>query len=220
MKTVLFIGSHPDDIEFGCAGVIQHYQARKYKVVFAVLSNGEEGTHNSTKMNIKSIRKNEALKAAKVLGINNLHFLNFPDGITYVSKEMKSQLITLIRDIKPDIVYTHSTQDHFPDHQIYSKLSIESINAAAGPWYPEAIGKPHKVDQIYGFEVWNPCNHFQVAIDITSYIKKKVESLNQHRSQMESIDYQDAAKSLARYRGVMTGAGKYVEVFEVIKGQL
>jgi LmbE family N-acetylglucosaminyl deacetylase len=54
---VLAIGSHPDDIEFGCGGTLHKLAARGHKVYLMVLTSGNAGGNFS-------IRKKEQMKAA------------------------------------------------------------------------------------------------------------------------------------------------------------
>jgi N-acetylglucosamine malate deacetylase 1 len=44
---LLAFGAHPDDIEFGCGGVIASETDRGRKVHFVVCSRGEAGTHGT-----------------------------------------------------------------------------------------------------------------------------------------------------------------------------
>src|SRR5271163_116562 len=60
---LLAFGAHPDDIEFGCGGVIACETQAGRKVHFVVCSRGEAGTHGTPKQ-----RTAEAKKAAALLG--------------------------------------------------------------------------------------------------------------------------------------------------------
>lgn len=114
----------------------------------------------------------------------------------------------LLRKLRPKIVFTHSSSDLFPDHKIVRQLTEVAVTAAGGPWYPEAEGNPHRVSKVYGYEVWNPIQQFQCAVDITSTLDQKLGALRCHKSQMEAIDYASAVQGLAQYRGAMSSQGK------------
>ena len=216
MKRVLSIGAHPDDIEIGCCGTEILLKQKGYEIIHVIITSGEEGSISKSKQELKSIREKEAKNAANVIGVNQVIFLGFPDGLTALTKEMKIQLIHLIRTLQPEIVFTHAKSDLFPDHQIVHQLSLSAMTAAKGPWYPDAKGVPYAVSQIYGYEVWNPITHHQAAVGIESTIAKKIEALNCYISQIHSVDYVSAVKGLAAYRGAMTMKGKFAEVFEVL----
>src|SRR5882757_11421572 len=63
LAPLLAFGAHPDDIEFGCGGVIANETRAGRKVHFVICSRGEAGTHGTPKQ-----RTAEAKKAAALLG--------------------------------------------------------------------------------------------------------------------------------------------------------
>jgi LmbE family N-acetylglucosaminyl deacetylase len=65
--------------------------------------------------------------------------------------------------------------------------------------------------------VWTPLSEFNYIEDISEFIDKKIAALRKHESQIKSLRYDEAAEGLARYRGAMTGKGKYCEVFQIVK---
>lgn len=216
-KSVLAIGAHPDDIEIGCGGTIAALAARGYEVVHLVISSGEEGGLLSEKRVLALQRESEASASARALGASEVVFFREPDGWTGFSKETKVRLISLLRKLRPGIVFTHAESDHFPDHLITHQLTRSAILAAAGPWYPGAEGVPHQVSSVYGYEVWNPISKYQVAVDISATFERKLEALKLHRSQTETVNYAAAVEGLAKYRGAMAMSGRLAEVFEVLK---
>jgi N-acetylglucosamine malate deacetylase 1 len=94
---------------------------------------------------------------------------------------------------------------------------MSAVAGAAGPWYQESIGKPHLASTILGYEVWHPLNTFQLSVDITTTVERKLAALRCHQSQIESTHYDEAALGLARYRGVMSFSSTHAEVFEVLR---
>lgn len=217
MKTVMSIGAHPDDIEIGCAGTEILLKEKGYRLVHVVATNGEEGSLSVPADELSKKRRQEAEKSGDVIGIDAIEFLNLPDGLTSFTKEAKIDLIKHIRKYAPEIVFTHSSSDHFPDHAVIHKLTTDALAAAKGPWYPGAEGEPHRVDKVYGYEVWHPINRHQLAVDISASMDKKMSALKQHYSQVDGVDYLAAINGLAKYRGAMTMLGQYAEVFEVIQ---
>ena len=216
MKTVLAIGAHPDDIEIGCGGTELILKDRDYRLIHVIVTSGEEGSLSSNFNELASTREAEAIASAEILKADEVVFLRFPDGLTAYSKEMKIEVIKQIRKFKPEIVFTHSSSDHFSDHSVVHALSMSAITAAAGPWYPASL-KPHSVSKIYGYEVWHPLNRHQLVVDVTSVMNKKLEALACHKTQTKDVAYLEGVQGLARFRGAMTMVGKFAEVFEVLK---
>ena len=211
---VLAIGTHPDDIEFGCGGSLLKHKKNGDEIHFVVATCGEMGSLILKPDELALIRKKEACSAAKKIGAS-INFLKLKDGLSEYSEESKISLITLIRKLTPDICYIHARQDSFPDHKVVHDLSMASLIAAQGPWYQKAGGLPHQVKIILGYEVWHPLNHWQRVINIEETLEDKMICLREHKSQLSHLFYDKAASGLAYYRGSMAGV-LAAEVFEVI----
>ncbi|MHC9543506.1 MAG: PIG-L deacetylase family protein [Vulcanimicrobiota bacterium] len=217
-KTVLSFGAHPDDIEIGCGGTEALLLQKGFDIVHVYATSGECGSRKSTKEKLAAEREKEASEAAKILGVWDVEFLHYPDGLTAHTREMKMEIITLIRRVKPQIIFIHHREESFPDHRVISDLIMSSVTGAAGPWFQETEGEPWMPELILGYEVWAPLGEYQMAVDISDTIEQKMQALSCYRSQNEETAYQEAMRGLARYRGVMSFAGTYAEVFQVIKG--
>lgn len=216
-KRVLSFGAHPDDIEIGCAGTEYQLIQQGYEVTHVYVTSGEAGSQEIPKNKLAKIREEEAQQSAKILGVKSVRFLKFPDGLTHFTEDMRIQVINIIREIQPDIIFVHGNSDLFPDHKIVNQLVLSAAKASAGPWFQNSVGKPWAVAKIYGYEVWHPMSEYQVAINITPSIDTKIKALSAFKSQIGPTRYDEAFKGLARYRGVMSWAGEYAEVFEVLK---
>lgn len=216
-RKVLSFGAHPDDIEIGCGGTEAKLIAQGYEVTHAYLTSGEAGSDTVPKGEMAETREGEGREAASVLGVKNVEFFRYPDGLTQFSREMKIEIINLIRRIQPEIVFVHASTDTFPDHQTIRDLVLSAITGAAGPWYQEAAGDPWSPKTVLGYEVWHPIPNYQIAVDISGTIEQKMRALSHYRSQIGTIKYDEAFLGLARYRGVMSMAGKYAEVFDIMK---
>ncbi len=220
MKRVLCFGSHPDDIEIGCGGTLAKLVLQGFEATFVVLTSGEAGSDSIAPGELRTIREAEAVRAAGRLGVSDVRFFRFADGLMHLERSMRLQTIEVIRAVRPQIVFTHASSDEFPDHALFSRLTFDAVAAARGPWFSEVAGSPHAVPSVYGYEVWNPLPRFQTVSDITGTLQLKLSALSEHRSQLKSIHYDRAIRGLNQYRGEMTGVGEYAEVFEVLQSAL
>jgi N-acetylglucosamine malate deacetylase 1 len=219
-KTVLSFGAHPDDIEFGCGGTERLLIEQGWEVTHAYLTSGGAGSDKICHDSLSILREEEARVAAEILGVRGVEFFRCLDGLDCIPREVSIRLISLIRRIKPQIIFVHATSDQFSDHKIVSHAVYHAIKVAGGPWFMEAgEQKPWKVPRVYGYEVWDPLPRFTFAVDISSSLAIKEKALIAHKSQVEVIDYARACRGLANYRGVMSGRGFAAEVFEVIKDE-
>ena len=114
---ILAFGAHPDDVELGAAATIAKEISLGKKVGIVDLTQGELGTRGS-----KELRKVEASKAAKVLGVSLRENLKFADGFFVNDKEHQIEVVKLIRKYKPEIVLCNAVDDRHIDHGKGSKL--------------------------------------------------------------------------------------------------
>ncbi len=93
---ILVIAAHPDDEVLGMGGTIKKYTKAGNQVKIIIMATGiharrSDQNKNSTQYNVKkaitSSMKNQvkelqkdAKKSAKILGVNDIEFKNFPDN--------------------------------------------------------------------------------------------------------------------------------------------
>lgn len=185
-----------------------------------LLTSGDAGSMSIPREDLALVREDEAKAAGDVLGLTSLTFLRRPDAsFAAFDDAMFAQAVTLLRTLKPQIVFTHHQDDDHQDHKLLHQMVGRAVGMAGGPWLQESEGNPHHVAEVYAYEVWAPMTQFQAVVDVTATMPKKLQALQCHASQIKDIAYQDAAEGLARYRAVMgLGSGKFAEVFKILKG--
>ncbi len=219
MSKVMVFAPHPDDDVFGCGGSIAKHTKNGDLVLVTYMTSGDAGSLKYNKAELAALREREAGDAAYTLGVSrdNLIFLRNPDGYLEYSQKNLVSVIELIRQCQPHIVYLPHKDDGHKDHQKTYEIVAESIMRAAGPWFQECRGQPWSVTTALCYEFWTPLQEVSFTEDISDFIDMKVTALRQHESQIADIPYGEAAESLARYRGMQTGKGKYCECFKVLR---
>lgn len=123
MKTVengialLAIGAHPDDVEMSAGGTVAAMVRSGHKVVIADCTRGEMGSRGSA-----AVRDQEAIDAAKILGVEIRENLNMPDGNVEQSDENVLKLVRLIRHYRPQILLFPPAFERHPDHEAVHRL--------------------------------------------------------------------------------------------------
>ena len=84
MSVTLIFSPHPDDETICCGGLIARKRAKNEDIYVIFMTDGRYGTKNQQLFGSKElieIRKNEAIKALRILGVpsKNLIFLGFED---------------------------------------------------------------------------------------------------------------------------------------------
>ena len=178
---ILAIGVHPDDVELSCSGTLLKHKDQGKKIAILDLTSGELGTRGNP-----TLRREEALKAASILGVDERIILDLPDGFITDDRPSLLKIIEVIRYFRPQIVLTNAISDRHPDHGKASKITSDACflsglmkiqtfrnNIEQKPWRPSAIyhyiqDRRHEADLI---------------IDITPYFKTKMESIMAYNSQ-------------------------------------
>lgn len=201
----LVIAAHGDDDCFGCGGAICQHVLAADKVKIIYLTDGSEGSEKklsqSEKKEYAQTREKESTAAAGKLGVNDIEFWRFKDGTLAASETIIRLVVELFEKFRPEIIYLPFFLDTHNDHA----AACEIIAAALTRTKMYGI-------KMYSYEVWSPVFANRI-LKIDSNIDQKKEALKQHRSQLESRNYLDAALGLAKYRGALTGAGDYAEAF-------
>jgi LmbE family N-acetylglucosaminyl deacetylase len=81
--SALVVAAHPDDIEFACSGTVARWVSEGARVTYALLTNGAAGSSDPamTRQRLTELRAAEQLAAAKVLGVDQVEFLGYEDGL-------------------------------------------------------------------------------------------------------------------------------------------
>jgi LmbE family N-acetylglucosaminyl deacetylase len=114
------------------------------------------------------------------------------------------------------MVFLPHGEEAVRDHRQSCELILEACQRAAGPWFP-ACGKPWGGGKIIAYEVWTPLSRYNLTVDISEYMQKKLAALGEHKSQLADIAYAEAVQGLNRYRAVTSGTGQFTECFQLIK---
>lgn len=193
-KRILIILAHPDDPEFFLGGTIAHWVEAGHEVSYLLLTKGERGISETYPDGepLKSVRMEEQKNAAAYLGVQDISYLDFPDGYLEVNLENRRQLVAEIRKRQPDIVVGCDPQTlfhHFyvnhPDHRAAGQLVVDAVFPAAGnaAFFPEQLQNGTKTTQIQ--ELWLSLTvEPNIILDVSHQWERRLEALKNHASQI------------------------------------
>ena len=118
---ILAIAVHPDDVELSCSGTLLKHKDQGKKIAILDLTSGELGTRGNP-----TLRREEALKAASILGVDERIILDLPDGFITDDRPSLFKIIEVIRYFRPQIVLTNAISDRHPDHGKASKITSDA----------------------------------------------------------------------------------------------
>ena len=180
-KRVLVFWAHPDD-ELTMARSIAKFSKMGVKVTVVIMTNGCEGYPDpKLKNKIVDIRAKEAKDCDKVLGIHKKIIMDIPDmGLTNDKPTVK-KMIKVIRQAKPDAIFTHGPFDVHRDH-IATHHVTKSAYFHAGEPVASDLGKPWKTPYLYYYKaVKEPLP--RVVFDVSDMKEKSAEALATQKSQ-------------------------------------
>ncbi len=205
--TILLSFAHPDDESFIAAGIACRYSAAGGRIILVTATLGEEGKRGdpplATVKELPQLRQAELREAAATIGIESVHLLGYRDRQLEKAahQEIRRQLVTLIRQFRPDVVITfdpNGTNLH-PDHIAISRFTSDALAAAADPRWFHETGRPHVIHRLLWTTPVPPWELVRTGnfsfeagvdflIDIHPWVARKIAALRAHRTQHLSID--------------------------------
>jgi LmbE family N-acetylglucosaminyl deacetylase len=215
LPPLLVFGAHPDDIEFGCGGVIAGETSAGRKAHLVICSRGEAGTHGTPKQ-----RTNEAKKAAALLGAT-VEFIDLDgDAHLEIRAAHAIKLAGILRRVRPGIVLAPSlVENQHPDHWRLGKLVRDAARIARFGGIKELRKiSPHTISQLFYYAVTpeaEPSDITPVLIDVSAprVIAAWTAAMKAHASQTQARGYVELQLTRARLRGLRAGVGHAIALF-------
>ncbi len=201
-QTVLAIGAHPDDIEFGCGATLLRYRELGCRTHGLVLTSGEQGHPGA---DAAQQRAREAQASANVLALASLEQRHFPDTHLAEHREaLRATIEEVIGRLQPDIIFTHTPKDVHSDHRAVFEATREAARGAHTILCYENPNTPASFSPDY-------------FVDVSEYLDDKIAALARHKSQAGK-PYADPAvvRHSAGFRGTQARVA-YAEAFEAIR---
>jgi LmbE family N-acetylglucosaminyl deacetylase len=225
-KVVLGVVAHPDDLDFGCAGTVAAWSAAGAEVYYLILTNGNKGSADlsADPEALTELRRAEQRAAAKILGVRDVYFCNYDDGLLTVNMDVKRDIARVIRTVLPDTVISmdpsmlYDTRRGFinhPDHRAAGQATLDAVYPLARDHlsFPELYAEeglePHNVATVLLINFQNQ----NCYVDITGTIEKKIQALAAHDSQIPDLSSTgNMMRAVAASTGEECGV-QYAEAF-------
>ncbi len=222
-RKILVVSAHPDDETLGCGGTILRHVAEGEEVHWIVLTRAFEPRWPKKTVREKAMEIEEVSKAYKMSSVTKLCFPS-----TSLEKcpleDIMEGLRSTISNVCPETVYTVHEGDAHTDHQVAFRASLSVLKA----FYMREYG----VRRILSFETLSSTDAApprqntlfvpNVYVDITPFMKRKIEIMRIYKSEMQREPLPRSPTSilaLGRYRGATIGV-KYAEAFALIRETL
>lgn len=184
------IAAHPDDELLGLGGTIALHARAGHKVTSAVVCAGNLKHDESGGDAVWR----EARAAAKVLGVDDLRLLSFPDqGLDkYSLVDVIAPLEDLVSEIRPHVVYVQYGYDINRDHQILFQAGLVATRPIEAD-----------IEAIYSFDTvssteWAYPRSFvpDTWVDISETLPTKLEAMSRYKTELRDWPHPRSLKSL------------------------
>jgi LmbE family N-acetylglucosaminyl deacetylase len=215
LPPLLAVGAHPDDIEFGCGGVIAKETCNGRPAHFVVCSRGEAATNGSPEQ-----RMTEAENSAKILGAT-LEFVDLGGDAHFEPSVARAiTLASVLRRLRPCIVLCPSpVENQHPDHAVLGRLARDAARLARYGGIAELRDlPPHSIDLLLFYAVTSeaePKDISPVFVDVSGRetLAAWTAAMQAHASQMSTRNYVEFQLTRARSNGLRAGVEHAIALF-------
>ena len=212
---LLAFGAHPDDIEFGCGGVIAQETRAGRAAHFVICSRGEAASHGTPRRRVAEAGKSAALLGATV------EFVELDgDAHLEVRAAHAIKLAGVIRRVKPVVVLAPSlVGNQHPDHARLGRIVRDAARLARYGGVAELRrSPPHAIGQLFYYAVTpeaEPSDMTPVLIDISAQevVAAWTSAMQAHGSQASARSYVELQLARSRLRGLRAGISHAMALF-------
>lgn len=230
IERILVVTAHPDDLDFGAGGTIAQWSAKGIAVSYCICTNGEQGGVDPaiTREQMKEIRRREQTAAGAVLGVSDIHFLDYRDGSLAPTIELRKDIVRVIRKVRPQRMLIQSAVRNLdrlgashPDHLAAGEAAIQAI-------YPDC-GNPFAFEDLLHQERLEPWSIKEAwvmmaegndhHVDITESFDLKLKALAAHESQVSHVEgLEERIREWGTRNAAAAGLaeGRIAETFKIV----
>jgi N-acetylglucosamine malate deacetylase 1 len=174
---ILAFGAHPDDVELFAGGTMAKMASLGHTTGVVDMTRGELGTRGTP-----ALRKQEATKASRILGLKVRENLGLSDGDVHVTAQARLKVIRILRKYRPLVVLTHYWDDRHPDHVNTSRLVSEAVHHS-GLAKIKTGQERYRPKTLLFFKL--PPNVLpSFIVDISGYAEQRSSAIAAYRSQL------------------------------------
>jgi LmbE family N-acetylglucosaminyl deacetylase len=197
---VLALGAHPDDIEYGCGGMLSKYAERGHVVSMFVASDGGRGGDGE-------VRRREQEDAALAMGAGRVFWGGYQDTEIPLNRELIDRVESVIREVQPRMIFVNHPDDTHQDHRHLAQCTVSATRYVPNFLFYEVPSTQNFMPNCY--------------TDIEKVLDRKLAALEAHRSQVTKTNIEDLTilelvKSSANFRGIQARV-KYAEAFQSVR---
>lgn len=221
----LAVVAHPDDLEYAAASAIARWTTGGKTISYLLVTRGQAGIDGMQPEKAGPARAEEERNSARVVGVNSVEFLDYPDGAVEYSLALRRDIARVIRNVRPEVLVSLNGDGwggnrlNQADHRHVALAVIDAARDAGNRWiFPELLEG--------GLEPWSGAKRILMsgspnpthAVDVTNYLDRGIASLKEHKLYLEGLgtnaDPAEFLTNFAESTGKQLGV-RYAVAFEV-----
>ena len=211
----LAVVAHPDDMEYGAAAAVARWTGQGKWIGYVLVTDGEAGIATMPPEQTGPIRKEEQMASCRAVGVTDVEFLGYPDGLVVEGVELRADLAAVVRRHRPDVVLSINFRESWggpswnhADHRAVGRALLDAVRDAGNPWVFRDRGEAWAGVRFVAFSGSPNATH---GVDTTATFDKGVASLECHRAYLEHLG--GAMASPAEFlRGAAASGGELLGV--------
>jgi len=216
-KKAIVFAPHPDDETLGCGGTIAKKLSEGYDVSVVFMTDGRHSltelgvSSRPTPFEMKEIRREDAMRATKILGLQekNLLFLDFEDKtLEKHERQVEEKIVEILKDVSPVEVFFPQEREYNIDHRVTNMIirrAIEVSNlhpieyqfiiAWSFPFYLLI----HVMNE-RTFDLFTPkfVRGNLISVDISEFLRLKEMAIKEYKSQITVLSSGQKRPALKR----------------------
>lgn len=215
-SAILVFGAHPDDIEFGCGGVIAKDTMRGRAAHFVLCSRGEAASSGNPEQ-----RESEAREAARILGASSVEFQDFGGDAHFEANFANTlRIARSIRQHRPGIVLAPTfMENQHPDHSRLGKMVRDAARLARyGGLLELGDLEPVSIKQLLFYAVTPDAvlsDRQPLLVDVSApeVMQAWTSAMSAHASQVGSRGYIDLQLNRSKLWGARAGVEYAIDLY-------
>lgn len=188
-ESILIIAPHPDDEAIGMGGTLGMHLDVQSQVTVLYMTDGryEISKNGLSTIDMINVRRKEAESIGEKYHINQL-FWKVEDTCLANDDDTISEMIKVLKDIRPKIIYLPSFFDYHYDHFTANRILAEALKKTSS-----------SLINIIGYEVRDNIPYPNYVVDISTHFERKKEILSHYATPLKVRDY----IKLCKYRNML-----------------